>query len=1278
MSGQLRFLRALPLAAAMLSLAPLKQVAHAISISIEYSTDFGGDESPAWDSNGAILISHFQAAKQIWEALLPGPGSFQFDFQWDNDIGSETLGLTTDLGALDVFIEINPNWNWYADPTPGDDAEFDLSNGQTLYGQLSLANRSYFPGTTPPDSLEVGYRGSGLANYSTGAPTASGSGVAGVNANNGQDLLSTIVHEIGHVLGISGEEPGDFNILPQHVGGLNNVLVQEDEGGGHLAGHGDVPFLMCESCGVAGVRRLPSATDILVVAEDEGIPNVHLNRVGSVASGLWSDANLWIGGDVPDVNQDAYIYHNGTTTLNANQQVRGLRVMSGNSVAVDGNQLSVKGALTFQGGTISVAAGGMIAADSISDSTAISATPPGTLVTTAGSLVRFNSYNSAISSSANFNGSVSIGYDKLATLTIPSPVFTPNSIATWNIAEQLAIGDSTATAKLVISAGVDFQSATGAIGSSNAGGGLGHVDLTDSGSTWTTGAFDARKGTLNVLNKGELTTAATNVGSSPSGGFFTATVDDALWNVNGNIVVGPTTPTGATGRTLTLKNLGQMIVTGNLNVRGTSSVNSEVIVESGGNLQVVGQYTVSPYGKITYRDNTDADNKTYTNLGTAEENRLGGTTQFEDHASAGNSNLINNGGTAIFGGGGVTRFNDDSTAEFATITNLGPSGLYAYVGKTIFNGSSSAGFSNITTDFYNTSDAGSATITNKSGPYNTLAGITTFHDSSSAGDGTFINDSALSGNNGEFVFKDFSTAGNGNFTSGSFGGFVTFNNNSNAGEASFTLRSSANCRVNFYGSSSASNATFEVGPLTYPPTNASNDVNFYQSSTAGNATMTIRGDGGRVIFAGGTAGASTLTVLGSTRPGNVPGTVAGQALIDFLGSAGNATITAQPSTVAGAPGGLIQFQNSGHAGAATLIANGGASAINGGLIRFGSGATGGSARLVVNAGANADFSLNIFYTGTEVGSIEGAGKFYLGGSLLTVGNRNTSTAVSGSIADLGGYRDATGGRLTKVGTGTFTLSGANNYSGLTTVAEGTLVVDGSIAGAVLVKNGGRLQGVGGMGNVVVEMGGVIGPGNSPGTMTMGGLHLMNGSTLTYELGALRDRIVVTNNGSITLGGVLDLSILAGFNPLPGQTFELFEGAIGSITGTFSAVNAPVFNGHTLDLVYDYLAKQVRIEVIDALGIPGDYNQNGSVDAADYTVYRDALGTNIILPNDSTPGSVTAADYLVWQNNFSGGASATNAATVPEPHLTAIISIMLLVIALSRFPRCRLLTKLTTR
>jgi hypothetical protein len=65
------------------------------------------------------------------------------------------------------------------------------------------------------------------------------------------------------------------------------------------------------------------------------------------------------------------------------------------------------------------------------------------------------------------------------------------------------------------------------------------------------------------------------------------------------------------------------------------------------------------------------------------------------------------------------------------------------------------------------------------------------------------------------------------------------------------------------------------------------------------------------------------------------------------------------------------------------------------------------------------------------------------------------------------------------------------------------------------------------------------------------------------------------------------------------------------------------------------------------GVPGDYNENDAVDAADYVVWRDNPAT---LPNEgASPGIVNEADYDFWRERFgaTSGASAVISA-VPEP------------------------------
>jgi hypothetical protein len=85
-------------------------------------------------------------------------------------------------------------------------------------------------------------------------------------------------------------------------------------------------------------------------------------------------------------------------------------------------------------------------------------------------------------------------------------------------------------------------------------------------------------------------------------------------------------------------------------------------------------------------------------------------------------------------------------------------------------------------------------------------------------------------------------------------------------------------------------------------------------------------------------------------------------------------------------------------------------------------------------------------------------------------------------------------------------------------------------------------------------------------------------------------------------------------------------------------------------------------------LPGDYNDDGVVDAADYVVWRDNLGQSVLLPNDPSSGVVTQDDYGVWRANFGStlrsgfGAAVT---TVPEPVTVLLIAMALLMSSVTR-------------
>jgi hypothetical protein len=71
---------------------------------------------------------------------------------------------------------------------------------------------------------------------------------------------------------------------------------------------------------------------------------------------------------------------------------------------------------------------------------------------------------------------------------------------------------------------------------------------------------------------------------------------------------------------------------------------------------------------------------------------------------------------------------------------------------------------------------------------------------------------------------------------------------------------------------------------------------------------------------------------------------------------------------------------------------------------------------------------------------------------------------------------------------------------------------------------------------------------------------------------------------------------------------------------------------------------------------GDFNADGVVDAADYTVWRDALGSMNAAVDVDRSGVVDAGDYTIWRNQFglTSGSLAAAAAAVPEPSAMVVL------------------------
>ncbi len=68
--------------------------------------------------------------------------------------------------------------------------------------------------------------------------------------------------------------------------------------------------------------------------------------------------------------------------------------------------------------------------------------------------------------------------------------------------------------------------------------------------------------------------------------------------------------------------------------------------------------------------------------------------------------------------------------------------------------------------------------------------------------------------------------------------------------------------------------------------------------------------------------------------------------------------------------------------------------------------------------------------------------------------------------------------------------------------------------------------------------------------------------------------------------------------------------------------------------------------------PGDYNNDGTVDAADYVVYRNHKGETFTLTNvnpaAATPGVVDLEDYTFWKAQYTATHGAGSGSAVPEP------------------------------
>jgi hypothetical protein len=117
--------------------------------------------------------------------------------------------------------------------------------------------------------------------------------------------------------------------------------------------------------------------------------------------------------------------------------------------------------------------------------------------------------------------------------------------------------------------------------------------------------------------------------------------------------------------------------------------------------------------------------------------------------------------------------------------------------------------------------------------------------------------------------------------------------------------------------------------------------------------------------------------------------------------------------------------------------------------------------------------------------------------------------------------------------------------------------------------------------------------------------------------------------------------------------QLFKAGQSVRDLTFSFRIAEDEDAHSGIVRYGDLASLTQIR------IAGDYNEDGSVDAADYTVWRDSFGTTGfgLAADGSGDGRVDQTDYALWKSRFAHTLTAVSVAqAVPEP--TSIVFLLI--------------------
>jgi autotransporter-associated beta strand protein len=270
--------------------------------------------------------------------------------------------------------------------------------------------------------------------------------------------------------------------------------------------------------------------------------------------------------------------------------------------------------------------------------------------------------------------------------------------------------------------------------------------------------------------------------------------------------------------------------------------------------------------------------------------------------------------------------------------------------------------------------------------------------------------------------------------------------------------------------------------------------------------------------------------------------------------------------------------------------------------------------------------------------------------------------------------------LTKSGPGILQLTNHEQYAGITTIAQGTLLADDPAVGVNTVNavslSGGTLAGVGQVGSIVSAVaGGTVSPGDtptSPGTITSGPVTWNGATTYNLIIDSPTSFSLLTVNGPVDLGSAaLNATLGAGYTPSIGNSFVIMT-ATGTISNTFATTqtgfvfvagmkfsividNSPVTGPNTVTVT--------RVKASTVTTIVSDHNPSvyGQIVTFTATVAPETGATGIPLGTvnffiDSSPTPVNAAPIMLvnGQATFKTSSLAMPLTVSGSPHTVNVV------------------------